>query len=64
MMATLETCLLAAIVGVFFMLLTGAFSGSIIKHSQGPPEVTATIPYFGHAIGLFWHRSAYYTRLW
>ncbi|QSZ32007.1 hypothetical protein DSL72_001576 [Monilinia vaccinii-corymbosi] len=33
------------------------------KDSREPQEVTATIPYIGHAIGLFWYRSAYYTRL-
>lgn len=33
------------------------------RDSREPPFVPSTIPYFGHVIGLFWHKNRYYAKL-
>jgi hypothetical protein len=55
------------------LLALGIFIVSLViwKHSgekskadyNEPPCVPARIPYIGHAIGLYWHRTDYYTKL-
>ncbi|KAF7939898.1 uncharacterized protein EAE98_000025 [Botrytis deweyae] len=62
-MATVEIYLLFAIIGVSFTLLTRAFCRGSSSNSREPPEIKPTIPYIGHALGLFWYRSAYYTKI-
>ncbi|KAF7943272.1 hypothetical protein EAE96_011202 [Botrytis aclada] len=63
MLTSSEIYSLLVVVGISLIVLTKVFGRRISKDPREPPEVAATIPYLGHAIGLFWHRSAYYTKI-
>lgn len=36
---------------------------SATRDVREPPFIPSIIPYFGHMIGLFWHRHGYYAKL-
>lgn len=55
--------LLAAGILLATILLRRAFTTK--RDTREPPSVPASfpIPFFGHAIGLLWERTAYYANL-
>jgi hypothetical protein len=62
-MIAIEIYLLLAVAGISFVGLSWILQDRVSKDPREPLRVAATIPYNGHAIGLFWYRSAYYARV-
>ncbi|PQE30997.1 cytochrome p450 protein [Rutstroemia sp. NJR-2017a WRK4] len=60
-MIAIEIYLLLTLVGISFMGLSWIMQDRSSKDPRELRRVAATIPYIGHAMGLFWYRSAYYT---
>lgn len=64
MLSSLQNPLiLTAGVVVGFLLLRKLSQSKTKNDSPEPPCVPGRIPYIGHAIGLFWYRTGYYTDL-
>ncbi|PQE12550.1 cytochrome p450 protein [Rutstroemia sp. NJR-2017a BBW] len=63
-MNSIEIYLLLAVAGISFVGLSWIVQARASKDPREPRRVAATIPYIGHAIGLFWYRSAYYARVY
>lgn len=54
---------LMSLVAIVYVLLVLDRVLGVRQDSREPPFVPSTIPYFGHVLGLFWHKNSYYSKL-
>ena len=63
----LRACMSFLLVFVVGVCLTHFLNGSMFRKVKfalrEPPQVSPSVPYIGHLVGIFCHKNYYYTKL-